>query len=678
MVMLDIVQETRMSQGLSIQVGFVPVEVGFPLHREILKPRRAAWYGSDDWDLAYRMSVSVHWQGNGSQTSSASDHVVFAADILSEPRLSSSSLGIPGSAATRDDGGRVGNCNVMISTSHPNTRSICGKLKQIFQVIYERRLLEEVLLRQGVELLRRLGVPLIVDDLYALDSESLALLQPLHALIFLFKWIPESASDISSASSGVPDPEFPGFFAHQVVNNACATLAVLNALGNIPSLASGPELAELNSFTTGMDPQTRGLVITSADWLREAHNALSPPNAISLDELGLPKKSEDAYHFVVYLPFMGSVYELDGLKQYPVNHGPYAEAGEGWLQGARLLALRDDPLPALQAQLTQLQSAGLDSEAAEIVARLANENSKRERWALTAAQPYWPCLRSHPCVSQGRHVGKGERRSQASDEDSAREAAGGRRGHGRGLVSPGEPCIIRRPCAFLVKPDHRHNSNYVHNECSELRSRCSQFVPPILVGFSPVLSQPGVAPSPFRDVKDDTARLAELPCAPSMFGRAAASSRLAAAMPIYLGMEVQASLTGNWYTAPQFLIKFLVAARVPHSLRRSSLLIASGEQCISLDDRRTYPGLYASTWTQVVSQAYPRTNRFRCPGRFRSPSQGCSDALRRQCTIDPFVSRSARAQGGAVTTTTSSRTHTPSEIQRIRLKVTLGVGSIHP
>ncbi|KAF7428535.1 hypothetical protein PC9H_007759 [Pleurotus ostreatus] len=250
------------------------------------------------------------------------------------------------------------------------------------------------------ELLRRLGVPLIVDDLYSLDSESLALLQPLHALIFLFKWIPESASDSSSASSGVPDPEFPGFFAHQVVNNACATLAVLNALGNIPSLASGPELAELNSFTTGMDPQTRGLVITSADWLREAHNALSPPSAISLDELGLPKKSEDAYHFVVYLPFMGSVYELDGLKQHPVNHGPYPEAGEGWLQRARqvieariatyppgalefsLLALRDDPLPALQAQLTQLQSAGLDSEAAEIVARLANENSKRERWAF--------------------------------------------------------------------------------------------------------------------------------------------------------------------------------------------------------------------------------------------------------------------------------------------------------
>jgi ubiquitin carboxyl-terminal hydrolase L5 len=84
-----------------------------------------------------------------------------------------------------------------------------------------------------------------------------------------------------------------------------------------------------------MDPQTRGMVITSADWLREAHNSLSPPSAISLDGLGLPKAAEDAYHFVVYLPVMGSLYELDGLKQHPVRHGTYEEIGEGWVKKAR-------------------------------------------------------------------------------------------------------------------------------------------------------------------------------------------------------------------------------------------------------------------------------------------------------------------------------------------------------
>lgn len=134
--------------------------------------------------------------------------------------------------------------------------------------------------------------------------------------------------------AGSFDPEFPGFFAHQVVNNACATLAVMNAIGNIPGLPMGQQLTELLSFTTGMDPNTRGMVLTSADWLREAHNALSPPQAISLDGLGLPKQAEDAYHFIVYMPYMGSVYEFDGLKSFPVRHGAYDEK-QGWVEKAK-------------------------------------------------------------------------------------------------------------------------------------------------------------------------------------------------------------------------------------------------------------------------------------------------------------------------------------------------------
>ncbi|KAJ6497815.1 ubiquitin carboxyl-terminal hydrolase [Mycena sanguinolenta] len=247
------------------------------------------------------------------------------------------------------------------------------------------------------ELLKTLGVPLQVDDLYSLDADSLATLQPIRALIFLFKWIPTSGDASSSTAGGQYDRDFHGFFAHQVVQNACATLAVLNALGNIPALTTGPQLAELNAFTKEMDPQTRGIVITSADWLREAHNSLTPPSAISLDGLGLQKTSEDAYHFIVYMPIMGSLYELDGLKQFPVRHGAYGETGEGWLQTARetieariatypaaalefsLLALRDDPLPLLESRLSALQDS---SEAAEIVVQISNENSKRERWAF--------------------------------------------------------------------------------------------------------------------------------------------------------------------------------------------------------------------------------------------------------------------------------------------------------
>ena len=64
------------------------------------------------------------------------------------------------------------------------------------------------------ELLKTLGVPLQVDDLYSLDAESLVLMQPIHALIFLFKWV--AGMDESGGAEGTYDDEFPGFFAHQV------------------------------------------------------------------------------------------------------------------------------------------------------------------------------------------------------------------------------------------------------------------------------------------------------------------------------------------------------------------------------------------------------------------------------------------------------------------------------
>ena len=62
--------------------------------------------------------------------------------------------------------------------------------------------------------MKTLGVPLVVDDLYSLDAETLAALQPLRALIFLFKWI--GGGDEKGGGEGRYDEEFPGFFAHQV------------------------------------------------------------------------------------------------------------------------------------------------------------------------------------------------------------------------------------------------------------------------------------------------------------------------------------------------------------------------------------------------------------------------------------------------------------------------------
>lgn len=47
-----------------------------------------------------------------------------------------------------------------------------------------------------------------------------------------------------------------------------------------------------------------------------------------------PNKEEDVFHFVGYMPIDGRLYELDGLKEGPIDLGPVA-ANQDWLEVVR-------------------------------------------------------------------------------------------------------------------------------------------------------------------------------------------------------------------------------------------------------------------------------------------------------------------------------------------------------
>lgn len=103
------------------------------------------------------------------------------------------------------------------------------------------------------------GITNTQDDLYSLDEAELAQLRPVHALIFLFKYVGDGG--VEKQGVEVDPLECGVWFANQVVNNACGTLAALNAVMNIPAVASpyageevsiGSELANLREFGAGM------------------------------------------------------------------------------------------------------------------------------------------------------------------------------------------------------------------------------------------------------------------------------------------------------------------------------------------------------------------------------------------------------------------------------------------
>lgn len=145
-------------------------------------------------------------------------------------------------------------------------------------------------------------------------------------LIFLFKW----AKDDEPSGSIVQDSRLDKiFFAKQVIENACATQAILSVLMNSKheDLKLGTTLSELKDFCQSFDPQMKGLTISNSSVIRSVHNSFARQTLFELDPTAAPK-SEDVFHFVGYVPIDGRLYELDGLKPGPIDLGPVTNEAE--------------------------------------------------------------------------------------------------------------------------------------------------------------------------------------------------------------------------------------------------------------------------------------------------------------------------------------------------------------
>ncbi|KAF4556170.1 Ubiquitin carboxyl-terminal hydrolase-like protein 13 [Elsinoe fawcettii] len=237
-------------------------------------------------------------------------------------------------------------------------------------------------------MIRELGVKGVkIIELFDIedDVEFVTLPKPVHALIFLFEY---QGNDASQAETDCPPYVW---FANQVPDYSCASVALLNIFNNLSGVELGSDLKNFKEETTALTPLERGNAIDTFDVLKTVHNSFATEldilqaatvmqqkhdKQVAKEEAerqrkakearraeqdalveaegrrrsGRPRKrkqeseddedeghedeSEPGNHYVAYVPIGNQVWMMDGLDSFPKLAGSFADHGE-WLAVAR-------------------------------------------------------------------------------------------------------------------------------------------------------------------------------------------------------------------------------------------------------------------------------------------------------------------------------------------------------
>jgi len=258
------------------------------------------------------------------------------------------------------------------------------------------------------ELIKGFGVSGVqVEELWSLSADNFEHLKPIHGLIFLFKWM----SGDEPSGTVVEDSRLDNiFFARQVINNACATQAILSVLLNChhEDVSLGETLGNFKEFVSSFDSAMKGLALSNSDVIRSVHNSFARQNLFEIEAAKPKDKDEDVFHFISYVPIQGRLYELDGLNEGPVDLGSLPDDGSHWIELARpviekriqkysegeihfnLMAVVSDRRIIYEKQLKELQSRLNSSmetdhtilEINDLKEKIQEEDLKHQRYKL--------------------------------------------------------------------------------------------------------------------------------------------------------------------------------------------------------------------------------------------------------------------------------------------------------
>ncbi|XP_038903625.1 ubiquitin carboxyl-terminal hydrolase 3-like [Benincasa hispida] len=157
-------------------------------------------------------------------------------------------------------------------------------------------------------------------DVYGLDDELLNMVpKPVLAVLFLYPITQKSEEErLQQEKDAKKDYSDQVYFMKQTVGNACGTIGLLHAIGNITpeiKLSEGSFLDRFFKSTRNMDPMERAAFLERDNEMEVAHSV-----AATAGNTAAPENVDT--HFICFSCVDGKLYELDGRKSEPISHGP--------------------------------------------------------------------------------------------------------------------------------------------------------------------------------------------------------------------------------------------------------------------------------------------------------------------------------------------------------------------
>lgn len=162
-------------------------------------------------------------------------------------------------------------------------------------------------------------------DVFGLDPELLCMIpQPCHAVILLFpisekyqQFCKDEASRIKNNGQNLSKNLF---FMKQTIGNACGTIGVIHAVANIKDKVQFFPESILQSFyekAKDLTPEEKGKLLENSGAISRLHEE----SALGGQSASVDSSEKVDLHFVALAHVDGNIYEFDGRKPFPINHG---------------------------------------------------------------------------------------------------------------------------------------------------------------------------------------------------------------------------------------------------------------------------------------------------------------------------------------------------------------------